>query len=262
VKYCKNPIRPWASSTTSSTAAALVAAGGAFEPRSQSRVAAVSPSSSITASACSWLTVSGSKPVRGTSTSPACGPLPVTTVPSTSTTAVTPTSTRISVTRLGLTITRAGPGGWYARVAIVMVIARITMDSRKCAATVHGFSPVSTVMPPSTACAGMPTNAATANGVRSRRSERSTASSVASTTAVSTTVSIRLVNSIAPCCAYSEVGTSESDVQLGQVGQPSPEPVSRTTPPVTTMPALATTDATASRRTSTSEARGSCTAPA
>src|SRR6185312_14736567 len=91
VKYCTNPIRPWASSTTSSTAAALLAAGGAFEPRSQSRVAAVSPSSSITASACSWLTVSGSKPVRGTSTSPACGPLPVTTVPSTSTTAVTPT---------------------------------------------------------------------------------------------------------------------------------------------------------------------------
>jgi hypothetical protein len=58
------------------------------------------------------------------------------------------------------------------------------------------------------------------------------------------------------------VGTSESDVQFGQVGQPSPEPVSRTTPPVTTMPALATTDATASRRTSKSEARGSCTAPA
>ena len=53
------------------------------------------------------------------------------------------------------------------------------MDSRKCAATVHGLRPVSTVMPPSTACAGMPRNAATASRVRSRRPERSTASSVA-----------------------------------------------------------------------------------
>ena len=85
---------------------------------------------------------------------------------------------------------------------------------------------------------------------------------MATATAVSTNVSIRLVNSIAPCCACSGVGMSESAVQVGQVGQPSPEPVSRTTPPVTTMPTLATTDATASRRTSTSEARGNCTASA
>jgi hypothetical protein len=38
-------------------------------------------------------------------------------------------------------------------------------------------------------------------------------------------------------------------VQRGQVGQPSPDDVSRTAPPVTTMAVLATTLASASRRT-------------
>ena len=37
-------------------------------------------------------------------------------------------------------------------------------------------------------------------------------------------------------------------MQPGQVGQPSPEPVSRTAPPVITMRTLATIDAYASRR--------------
>src|SRR3954451_22210122 len=44
------------------------------------------------------------------------------------------------------------------------------------------------------------------------------------------------------------LGTSRPPVHRGQVGQPSPEPVSRTAPPVTTMPTLATTEASASRR--------------
>src|SRR3954447_10076256 len=43
-------------------------------------------------------------------------------------------------------------------------------------------------------------------------------------------------------------GTKDPSVQRGQVGQPSPDPVSRTTPPVTTMPMLTTRDATAARR--------------
>jgi hypothetical protein len=51
----------------------------------------------------------------------------------------------------------------------------------------------------------------------------------------------------------------ESSVQLGQVGQPSPEPVSRTTPPVTTIAEFATTEATASRRTVVAEGRGRAT---
>ena len=82
---------------------------------------------------------------------------------------------------------------------------------------------------------------------------------MASATSPTTKVSIRLPNSIAPCSAYSAVGVYESSVQLGQVGQPSPEPVSRTTPPVTTIAELATTEATASRRTSGAEGRGRAT---
>ena len=41
-------------------------------------------------------------------------------------------------------------------------------------------------------------------------------------------------------------------MQRGQVGQPSPDAVSRTTPPVTTMPMLATKEATAQRRSAAS----------
>jgi hypothetical protein len=40
----------------------------------------------------------------------------------------------------------------------------------------------------------------------------------------------------------------------GTVGQPSPELVSRTAPPVTTMPVLASTVVSASRRTVSAEA--------
>src|SRR4051812_22465399 len=43
-------------------------------------------------------------------------------------------------------------------------------------------------------------------------------------------------------------GTKDWPVQRGHVGQPSPEPVSRTTPPVTTMRMLTTSDATAAGR--------------
>ena len=47
-------------------------------------------------------------------------------------------------------------------------------------------------------------------------------------------------------------GVSVVEVQRGQVGQPKPAAVSRTAPPVTTIAALATTLARASRRTVTS----------
>jgi len=46
------------------------------------------------------------------------------------------------------------------------------------------------------------------------------------------------------------VGTSECAEQRGQVGQPSPDPVNRTAPPVTTMVRLATIVASASLRSS------------
>src|SRR5689334_8839198 len=63
-----------------------------------------------------------------------------------------------------------------------------------------------------------------------------------------TKVSVRLVNSITPLIPIAWVGTYEDDVHSGQVGQPSPEPVRRTAPPVITMPTLATREASATGR--------------
>jgi hypothetical protein len=72
---------------------------------------------------------------------------------------------------------------------------------------------------------------------------------VSTATLISTKMSSRLPNSILPWIAYARVGTSESSVQVGHVGQPSPESVSRTIPPVSTIRQFATTDAHPSRRT-------------
>ena len=65
-----------------------------------------------------------------------------------------------------------------------------------------------------------------------------------------TKVSSRLPNSITPCTPISGVVTYDSSVHRGQVGQPRPEAVSRTAPPVTTMPTLAMIEASARRRSS------------
>ena len=72
---------------------------------------------------------------------------------------------------------------------------------------------------------------------------------VATTTAISTYVSIRLPNSMTPWTPSSRWGTNELSVHLGQVGQPRPEPVRRTRPPVRMMTVLATTAAHAQRST-------------
>jgi hypothetical protein len=52
---------------------------------------------------------------------------------------------------------------------------------------------------------------------------------------IKTKVSKRFPNSITPCQPISGTVTKESSVHLGQVGQPRPEPVKRTKPPVTTI---------------------------
>ena len=69
------------------------------------------------------------------------------------------------------------------------------------------------------------------------------------TAAHRTYVSMRLPNSITPCTPISLVVVSESSVHLGQVGQPRPEPVSRTAPPVTTISTAMTSAARAARWT-------------
>jgi hypothetical protein len=65
-------------------------------------------------------------------------------------------------------------------------------------------------------------------------------------TAVTRKVSIRFPNSIAPCIPSSPWGTYEESVHRGQVGQPRPDAVSRTAPPVTTISTLTTRLAIAS----------------
>ena len=61
-----------------------------------------------------------------------------------------------------------------------------------------------------------------------------------------TEVSVRLPNSISLWmpCAWCGTGVNDPGTHCGQVGQPSPEPVSRTRPPVTTMPISSTRLAT------------------
>ena len=58
--------------------------------------------------------------------------------------------------------------------------------------------------------------------------------------AARTKVRVRLPNSIAECRSSAPCGVNDSSVQRGHVGQPRPEPVSRTAPPVTTRAELAT----------------------
>src|SRR4051794_31392568 len=95
----------------------------------------------------------------------------------------------------------------------------------------------------------MPSNETTAHGRRSRRTDRNTATTVATATTVSTKVSIRLLNSMTPCPANWLVGTKLDELHRGQVGQPRPDEVSRTAPPVTTIAPLATAFASATRET-------------
>lgn len=73
----------------------------------------------------------------------------------------------------------------------------------------------------------------------------------AAATASTRNDSRRLPNSIAMligACESIFAGTKLSGVQRGQVGQPRPEPVTRTAAPVTVMPTLTTIAARAHRR--------------
>ena len=106
--------------------------------------------------------------------------------------------------------------------------------------TIQGFRSVRTVMPPMIACAGIPSARTSAIVRSSRRPVCQAAKNVATAIATSTKVSSRLPNSIAECTSSAPWGVKDLSVQRGQVGQPSPDPVRRTAPPVTTRTALAT----------------------
>ena len=80
-----------------------------------------------------------------------------------------------------------------------------------------------------------------------RRGVRSSEPSAASATATDTTpVIVRFTDSTS--ALYWSGGTTLPRAQVGQSGQPRPDPVRRTAPPVTTMAKRATTAAPVMRR--------------
>ena len=98
-------------------------------------------------------------------------------------------------------------------------------------------------MPPSTAWPRTPASTSAAPTFIGRRGAASqTTSTVAIASTSSTPVRVRLPNSMYlwKPSACSTVGVIEPSTHSGHVGQPSPLPVTRTRPPVTTMPTSAT----------------------
>ena len=137
------------------------AAGGRAAPRKAATTGRrVSPTSTMTDVGVQ-LAPSRDRRARCDARWPRCcgrrraGPLPVTTVPSTSTAA--DDDEHQAGERRG----RGPPPDAVAErheaaTTARTVTAMIAIDSRKCSATSHGLRSVSTVIPPSTACAGMP----------------------------------------------------------------------------------------------------------
>jgi hypothetical protein len=114
--------------------------------------------------------------------------------------------------------------------------------TRKCGATVYQASPVSTVIPPITAWATTPRGMVAASSTSRPRRGRTlrAASRQAPVTMTSAMPRSRLPNSTHWCrTAISGWGTGTRlpGKHWGHVGQPRPDPVTRTTAPVTAMPA-------------------------
>ncbi|SCD61844.1 hypothetical protein GA0115246_1038510 [Streptomyces sp. SolWspMP-sol7th] len=195
---------------------------------------------------------SHSSDMRGTSEeSPACGPVPVTRVPTAMRSAVTTTRTHARRTTLGPASGRGAASPSRLRCHMSAATAMSAEESRKCAATVYGLRPTSTTMPPSTALPMTSQNCVQPSRVSERRRGfAARAAMIAQPTAAhSTYVSIRLPNSMTPWNPISRVVVSEVSVHCGQVGQPSPDPVSRTAPPVTTMTTVIIRASSAARST-------------
>ena len=110
-----------------------------------------------------------------------------------------------------------------------------TMESKKCPMFANGFRPVSTTIPPSTTWANTPTTSPSERRVSERFfSTRNKEPKTAAMTMTATKpVNSRLICSMAPCIEDTSMNFSE--LHCGQSLQPKPEPVRRTSPPVTTM---------------------------
>ena len=164
--------------------------------------------------------------------------------------ATSPTSPRTAPGTTG----RGGPSPSPTAETSTTASQTSAIETRKCTLTLHHTSPSSTVNPPITAWATTPSGCTSAS--RTSRGRRGRAFSAARkhspVTSTTANVSSRLPNSTHWCSAATSgcgVGTRLPGKHCGQVGQPSPDPVTRTIDPVTAIPACATTAAIASRRT-------------
>ncbi len=175
------------------------------------------------------------QPNRLASTSPAWGPDPVTMGPVTMSRHAAATANRDSVRSTGPMRARRGPGSWPARHSRTTASATRTMDSTKWPATAAGWRSTSTVMPPRTIWPTTPATSPRDSHTRSRRygRRRSEPSTAAMTDSETSPVKRRLTCSMA--WLTSPAAMNFSLEQLGQSSHPSPEPVSRTAAPETTM---------------------------
>ena len=116
----------------------------------------------------------------------------------------------------------------------------MVIEATRWMATVHHSSPVSTVIPPITACTTVEAGISHAyTNTSRRRRARVTARTAAIAVSTTAKVIIRLPNSTAwwirgtSGCA---TGTKLPGKHCGQVGQPRPDAVTRTMAPVTAIP--------------------------
>ena len=171
------------------------------------------------------------------SASPACGPEPVTTVPSVEhQPRPTPNVAQASATR-SATDVGGRAGGWSSREQEAAPRAPMIASEHEQVERHDPRVQVGQHGDPAEHRLGRDARARAAARAAAGRAAPScqAATKVATATAASTKVSVRLPNSIGRWTSSAPCGVNDRSVHRGQVGQPSPEPVSRTAPPVTTM---------------------------
>ena len=188
-----------------------------------------------------------SNPKRRTSSSPAWGPVPVTTVPVARAAAV---NTEMMVTSCRVRGSNRAAWSWTSAERPIATTPKVidTIARRKCDCTRAGCRSARTAMPPTTPLANTESNTPTA-GQRSptRRGRWRNAAIARSNVGIPITpLSNRLACSIAVC--PDDTSTKRSALQFGQSSQPNPLPVSRTAPPATTSTQMPTVVIIASRR--------------
>ena len=189
--------------------------------------------------------------------------MPLTTVPAVIISATTAIRPNVISRTSRRTSGRAGAAGSWQRTYSATVAATSAIDARKCTDTQPGFSLVKTTMPPSTAWTTIAPGWAAASQTRSARrpaarpSRNRQAATLTSTEITKmATVTSRLPNSIHRWISESPVSppaTRLRAVHSGQSGHPSPDWLSRTAAPVSTMAADAATPASAIRRMTAGE---------